>query len=101
MSLLVAGSANGTLFHATDMQSWALYIGKEYFLLANILFICEIEGDGATTPSFSIFNGSIHASSSSLEAHIATHHIGGGGGGAPMGVVSQWQTNSCLPIFYS
>ena len=36
------------------------------------------KGDGATSPSFSIVNGSIDASSSLLGSPIATHHIRGG-----------------------
>ena len=56
--------------------------------LANLLFDHSAEGDGAISPSFSTVNGSIDASSSSLEAPIATHHIRGGkGGGAANGSI--------------
>ena len=45
--------------------------GKNY-LLALSIFVRDVEGDEATSPSFTAGNGSIYASSSSLEALIAT-----------------------------
>ena len=66
--------------------SWYAKLGslhtEKIYQLANLLFVCSAEGDGAISPSFSTINGSIDVSSSSLEAPIATHHIRGGGGGA-------------------
>lgn len=45
------------------------------YLLAILSFLCGTEGDGATLLSFAAKNGTIDASSSSLDAPIATHHM--------------------------
>ena len=46
--------------------------GKKTYLLAIFTFVHGVEGDEATSPSFASENAAIDASSSSLEALIAT-----------------------------
>ena len=70
-------SADGTLLHAVGMRSWVVYIWKQNYLLAILMFVCCAESDGATLPSSAIVNGSIDASNSLLEALIATQHMRG------------------------
>ena len=59
--------------------SWYSKLGslhtEKIYLLANLSFVRGAEGDWATSPSFSIVNGPIDASSSSLEAPIATFYM--------------------------
>ena len=61
--------------------SWYAKLGilhtKKIYLLANLLFVRGAKDDGATSPSFSIVNGSIDASSLWLEAPIATNYMRG------------------------
>ena len=56
--------------------SWNAKLGtlhtKQNYLLALFTFIRGVEGDKATSPSFAAENEAIDASSSSLEALIAT-----------------------------
>ena len=42
------------------------------YLLSDLLFFANAEGDEATSPSFAAENTAIHASSALLEAFIAT-----------------------------
>ena len=48
------------------------------YSFADLLLFESGEGDEATSPSFATENESIHASSSSLEAPIATYYMWGG-----------------------
>ena len=65
------------------------------YLFDDLLLFESGEGEEATSPSLATENESIDASSSSLEAPIATHHIGG----MQTGIVPQRQTNTYFPIF--
>ena len=69
---IVARSANCTLLLAAGRRSWAFYKRKKNYLLALSIFVHGVEGDEATSPSFTAGNEAIDASSSSLEALIAT-----------------------------
>ena len=51
---------------------------KKIYLLANLSFVHGAKGDGAMSPALENTNGSIDASSSSLEAYIATYDMRGG-----------------------
>ena len=44
------------------------------YLLSILSFVCDVEGDRATSPSCASRNGSIDASISLLEVLIVTHH---------------------------
>ena len=61
--------------HVTSC-SWktklGIYTRKKNYLLALFIFVRGVEGDEATSPSFTAGNEAIDASSSSLEALIAT-----------------------------
>ena len=61
--------------------SWYAKLGtlhtEKNYLLANRSFVRGAEGDGQTYPSFTAENGLINASSSSLEAPIATFYMRG------------------------
>ena len=74
----------------------AHFTHKNTYLLANLLFVHGIEGDGERRTLVQGTKGSIDASSSSLETPIATHHMLGG---MQTGGVSQRQTIACLQIF--
>ena len=56
--------------------SWKAKLGtlhtEKNYLFALFIFFCGVEGDEATSPSFAAENQAIDASSSSLEALIAT-----------------------------
>ena len=56
--------------------SWNAKLGtlhiENNYLLAFSTFVCGVEGDEATSPSFAAKNKAIDASRSSLEALIAT-----------------------------
>ena len=57
-------------------------------MLANLSFVCGVEGDGAALFSFS--NRLIDASSSSLEAPITTHHMRGDANGSSFTMANKY-----------
>ena len=48
---------------------------EKTYLFALFIFVRGVEGDEATSPSFTAENEAIDASSASLEALIATRHM--------------------------
>ena len=73
----------------------ALYRRQTKYLFADLSLLTSGEGDEATSPSFTAENEAIDASSSSLEAPIATRYMQGDA----METLYRRQTDTCLPIF--
>ena len=57
------------------MQTAALYPRQTKYLFVDLQLFTSKEGDEATSPSFVAKNAAIEASSSSLEALIATQYM--------------------------
>ena len=76
--LTLTGRCYERKWHVTSC-SWYAKLGTSQaetnYLLAILLFVCGAKSDGATLPSCAIVNESIDASSSLLEASIATQDI--------------------------
>ena len=79
--LMLTGRRCERGWHVTS-HNWYKKLGTLHtetnHLLAIVLFVCGTDSDRATSPSGATINGSIDASSSSLEASIPTQtNVGG------------------------